>query len=269
MPWVTPDGDISVWHIGGGVQLRPQKTDCTNGTTPVATAVKAARVAAGAPAPIAQIPYSRNPNGPWKMQKILCKTTDSGTLGPCPIDNPTPLSFANGTTLIAHRARGGFGLLVSSHWSGPYQNIDGLSLNATSIPTPTDEFSCEDGFLFHGQRGGIHLLCHCNGVEGYPWDDHGRHAFSPDGINWRWSQERTFPPALTHPDGTNTSHISRQRPQLVFGLAGQVPTHLVTGIAVASTNRPYAWQATCPNGELDAVSKPCDLTCTSLQPILP
>jgi|EP01047_Picozoa_sp_COSAG01_P056026 hypothetical protein len=45
-----------------------------------------------------------------------------------------------------------------------------------------------------------------------------------------------------------------------------VPTHLITGIAVASTNRPYPWQNNC--GELDAVSKPCDLTCTSMQTIL-
>ena len=81
------------------------------------------------------------------------------------------------------------------------------------------------------------MLCHCNGVYGYPWDDHGRHAFSSDGIVWQWSKERTFPPALMHPDGTNTSHISRQRPQLVFD-SGMVPTHLITGIAVASTNRP-------------------------------
>ena len=139
-----------------------------------------------------------------------------------------------------------------------FVNGSGMQLNSTNINSPSDEYSCEDGFLFHGQRGGIHLLCHCNGVYGYPWcvcaracvcvcvcgtapspshflnktlvplwlrDDHGRVAFSRDGITWRWSvvatplndsiflptlilhlsrwsKERTFPPALTHPDGT-------------------------------------------------------------------
>lgn len=270
MPWVTPGGEISVWHIGDGTAHRQPKTGCTNGTTPVGDDVAAAgghSTHAEAPAPISRIPYSSNPDGPWKMMSITC-TSAAGTTRPCPIDNPTPVALPNGTTLLAHRARGGFGLLVAPHWSGPYRNVaSGLDLNSTNIPTPEDEYSCEDGFLFHGQRGGLHLLCHCNGVKGYPWDDHGRVAFSSDGgATWQWSKERTFPPALTHPDGTNTSHISRQRPQLVFG-PGMVPTHLITGIAVASTNRPYSWQAGC--SELDAVSKPCDLTCTAMQPILP
>ena len=61
------------------------------------------------------------------------------------------------------------------------------------------------------------------------------------GVDWAWSKERTFLPSFKHPDGTNTTHISRQRPQLVFG-PGAVPTHLITGIAVASTNRPYVPQ---------------------------
>ena len=85
------------------------------------------------------------------------------------------------------------------------------------------------------------------------------------GINWQWSKERTFLPEFLHPDGTNTTHISRQRPQLIFG-RGMVPTHLITGISVASTNRPNPWQTDC--GELDAISKPCDLTCTSMQTVL-
>ena len=50
-------------------------------------------------------------------------------------------------------------------------------------------------------------------------------------------------------------------PQLIFA----VPTHLVTGIAVGSTNRPYAWQSVCSG--VDAVSKPCDLTCTSMESV--
>jgi hypothetical protein len=153
------------------------------------------------------------------------------------------------------------------------------------VPPPGDEpGGCEDGFLFLGQRGkgrrdedgdgdgdgdgdvGVHLLCHCNGVQGYPWDDHGRHAFSVDGIEWEWSQARTFTPTFTHPDGTNTSHISRQRPQIVFGREGNVPTHLITGISVSSTNRPYPWQAGC--SQLVSVAEGCDLTSTSIQPVL-
>ena len=264
MPWLTPDGDISIWHIGDGTPARrPEQTGCANGTTPVSATETHADLAA--PAPISRIPYSHSPNGPWKTMNVTC-VSSAGAVGPCPIDNPTPVSLTNGTTLLAHRARGGFGLLVAPHWSGPYRNIASGMLNSTNINSPEDEFSCEDGFLFHGQRGGIHLLCHCNGVKGYPWDDHGRVAFSRDGITWRWSKERTFPPALTHPDKTNTSHISRQRPQLVFG-PGNVPTQLITGVAAASTNRPYPWQAGC--SELDAVSKPCDLTYTAMQPILP
>ena len=136
------------------------------------------------------------------------------------------------------------------------------------LDAPEDEFSCEDGFLFRdsGGGGGLHLLCHCNGVRGYPWDDHGRHAYSANGIDWRWSKERTFLPSFTHPDGSNTSHISRQRPQILFG-PGMVPTHLITGISVSSTNRPQPWQEGC--AQLCSVSKPCDLTCTSMQRVLP
>lgn len=266
MPWVTPDGYVSIWHIGNGSLPRPERTGCQNGTTPAGPGPHAAgevpRV--GKPAPISQIPYASSPGGPWRAMSLTC-TTPTGP-GPCPIDNPTPVAMRNGTTLLAHRARGGFGILVAPHWSGPYRNVAaGLSLNSTNVPAPKDEYSCEDGFLFLDRRGGIHLICHCNGMFGYPWDDHGRHAFSLDGVTWRWSRGRTFTPTFTHPDGTNTSHVSRQRPQLVFG-PDQTPSHLITGLAVASTNRPLPWQAGC--GELDAVSKPCDLTCTSIQAIV-
>jgi hypothetical protein len=290
LPWVTPDGGISIWHIGNGTTSRPQHTGCTNGTTPLhAQPATAASNSAGAakatgavgnphPILISHIPYSKGPSGPWRMTAISCNTAAAAgevAPGPCPIDNPSPLSLPNGTTLIVHRAKKGFGVLSAPQWTGPFRNIvGGLALNATNIPIPADEFSCEDGFLFHGQQrggGGIHLLCHCNGVFGYPWDDHGRHAFSADGgVTWRWSKGRAFPPAFIHSDGSNTTHISRQRPQLVFGaLVDGVPTQLITGIAVASTNRPFAWQSDCaPNG-LDAVSKPCDLTATYMQPVLP
>ena len=270
MPWVTPDGDITIWHIGNGSEARPPKSGCTNGTTPLHPEQARGQGRTFAPAPISTIPFSANPAGPWKLMSISCET--AAGQGPCPIDNPTPLSLtANGTTLLAHRARQGFSILVAPHWTGPYKNVAAgdSNLNTTNVHTPDDEYSCEDGFLFRGQQGeagGIHLLCHCNGVKGYPWFDHGRHAYSLDGRQWHWSKERTFLPTFAHPDGSNTTHISRQRPQLVFG-AGWVPTQLITGIAVASTNRPYAWQDNC--NELDAVSKPCDLTCTSMQAILP
>lgn len=277
MPWVTPEGYVSIWHIGNGTKpKRPaRQLNCSNGTTPMpARGPLHHEVTTGASSsspgsvPIAAVPYSSTgPGGPWKMQNITCHHPSAvGGVGLCPIDNPTPVGLENGTTLLAHRARGGFGILAAPHWAGPYRNVvDGWQLNATNIQTPEDETECEDGFLFLGQRGGIHLLCHCNGVQGYPWDDHGRHAYSEDGITWSWSAERTFTTAFLHPDGTNTSHISRQRPQLVFG-PNRVPTQLITGISVASTNRPYPWQAGCQ--ELDAVSKPCDLTCTSMQQIL-
>lgn len=191
MPWVTPEGYVSVWHIGNGTALRPEKTGCNNGTTPLRTVAQSSRALShagpvasadriGAPAPVQRVPYSLHPGGAWKTMEITCDTGAAG-LGPCPIDNPTPLAFNNRTTLLAHRTRGGFGILVAPHWSGPYKNVAGGNLSSTNVPSPDDEFSCEDGFLFHGQRGGIHLLCHCNGIGGYPWDDHGRHAFSRDG----------------------------------------------------------------------------------------
>lgn len=260
MPWVTPDGDIAVWHIGNGNESKPLVSGCTNGTTPAKSGARAQeglgrRV--GTPVPVAAVPYSSNPAGPWRWMNLTCTASD-GTNGVCTLDNPTPVTLPNGTTLLAHRAHG-FGILAAPHWGGPYREV-------TDVPPPEDEFSCEDGFLFLGKHGGVHLLCHCNGVQGYPWDDHGRHAYSADGIEWRWSTERTFPPALTHPDGTNTSHISRQRPQLVFGADG-APTHLVSGIAVASTNRPLPWQQGCKS--LDAVAKPCDLSATVIQSVLP
>ena len=101
---------------------------------------------------------------------ITCETETPAGVGPCPIDNPTPLSLDNGTTLLAHRAKGGFGthslystlnfslivwnfattfvkltgMLIAPHWAGPYRNVaDGLGLNGTNIPVPDDEYSCE------------------------------------------------------------------------------------------------------------------------------
>ena len=264
-----------------------------NGTTPLASPAQSAARAAGtrasqplgAPPPVAHVPYSTNPGAPWKRMPITCHTcgiNGGGGSGPCtcPIDNPTPVAFAKGTTLIAHRTRGGFGVLVAPHWRGPYRNVvRGQDLNFTNIQVPDDEFSCEHGFLFrdarNGMSHGIHLLCHCNGVQGYPWDDHGRHAVSENGADWRWSAGRAFLPAFDHPDGTNTTHVSRQRhqhqpPAAPAGLRAQhavgsdAPGHRDRG---GLHNRPYPWQSGC--GELDAVSKPCDLTCTSMQPVLP
>ena len=177
MPWVTPDGYIAVWHIGNGVlpSGRNLTTGCVNGTTPVHPSNPRA-ISTTSLAPVHQIPYSSSPNGPWKMMNLTC-AQDGGRTGPCTIDNPTPVSLANGTTLLAHRKRGPatgpqFGILVAPHWSGPYRNL-------SSIPPPGDEpGGCEDGFLLLGQRGkggsdgdgdgGIHLLCHCNGMHGYP-----------------------------------------------------------------------------------------------------
>ena len=112
MPWVTPEGDISVWHIGNGTLSRPKRTGCSNGTTPAASTM-GQRAENPHPISISQIPYSSTPSGPWKMMSITCNTAAGP--GPCPIDNPTPVSFQNGTTLLAHRARGGFGILVAPH----------------------------------------------------------------------------------------------------------------------------------------------------------
>jgi hypothetical protein len=143
LPWVAPDGTITVWHIGNDTHLRPhgpEHTGCANGTTPVHTPPgtalspgsglagsgqpQRALVAASRPILVSEVPYSSSPSGPWKRMPITC-ATPSGTppTGPCPIDNPTPVSFPNGTTLLAHRARNGFGVLVAPHWSGPYRNV--------------------------------------------------------------------------------------------------------------------------------------------------
>eukprot|EP01079_Euglenida_sp_SAG-EU17-18_P003709 gene3709-690_t len=258
MPQATRDGFIALWHIGNGTTPRP----------PGPTAPTAPPRPAGPrldPGPIPSVPYSSDPSGPWRQMDLKCHTPEGPGL--CDVDNPTPASFDNGTTLLAHRAKAGFGLLSAPHWSGPYTNINTtLGLRDSNIPFPEGEYSCEDGFLFHGPRG-VHLLCHCNGVYGYPWDDHGRHAFSADGLTWKWSDGRTFLPVFMHPDGTNTTHIARQRPQLVFAPDGTTPTHLITGISVSSTNRPYPWQEPCP--QLSSVTLGCDLTNTAMQSILP
>ena len=289
MPWVTPEGYVAVWHIGNGSHSSrgPPKTGCSNGTTPLNVTENSEETdfvslseSASLVPPLRQIPYSvSGAGGPWKMMEITCENASAPHAAvPCQIDNPTPWSFRNGTTLLAHRgaASGGFNLLVAPHWSGPYRPL------AQMITTPPDETECEDGFLFGDEDSGIHLLCHCNGVRGYPWDDHGRHAYSKNGIDWMWSEERTFKPTFMHTDGTNTSHISRQRPQLVFApkrsgneatsassnSGSIVPTQLITGISVSSTNHPFPWQQSCGT-ELCSISRPCDLTATSMQAVLP
>jgi hypothetical protein len=110
MPWVTPDGGISIWHIGNGRARRPQHSGCTNGTTPLEPGpAAAARNAGGAkatgaagnphPISVSHVPYSEGPDGPWRLVGISCAAAAGGAPGPCPIDNPTPLGLANGTTV--------------------------------------------------------------------------------------------------------------------------------------------------------------------------
>ena len=96
-----------------------------------------------------------------------------------------------------------------------------------------------------------------------------------NGIDWMWSEERTFKPTFMHTDGTNTSHISRQRPQLVFApkrsgnettsaassnSGSIVPTQLITGISVSSTNHPFPWQQSCGT-ELCSISNAMRFDC--------
>ena len=134
MPWPWgeghpdegPDGDVAVtvWHVGDGTRsTRPETTGCPNGTTPLPSS--AARVAGtrpspppGAPPLVARVPCSANPGGLGTWLGSGCVSREGGEAG-CPVDNPTAVAHANGTTLVAHRTWGGFGVLVAPHWSRP------------------------------------------------------------------------------------------------------------------------------------------------------
>lgn len=220
----APDGTYVLWHIGQSDAGRAH--NCSS---------SAEVCASNQPPPLPTdgrefVTYlsATHPAGPWTPRGSAAFTgTGAGWLGW--VSNPSVHFFANGSALLAFRAkvmRGGdnatlpvgeevIGLATSPHWSGPYTLAVGHPIVA----------SHEDPHIWADRRGNLHLLSH--GLT--------NHFFTtPDALGaWTLASAPAYGFGFAWANGTAVTALRRERPQLVFSDDGEMtPLVLTTGVTL-------------------------------------
>lgn len=72
----------------------------------------------------------------------------------------------------------------------------------------------------------------------------GRHAFSLNGISWRYAGEDAWTRNVTFTDGSSIESNTRARPHVILGPAGQ-PSHLTNGLKPTAESD-YVWTVVVP-----------------------
>ena len=103
-----------------------------------------------------------------------------------------------------------------------------------------------DPFLWRDEQGWFHAVFHCRNWNAGPLGDAGGHAFSADGVHWELAPEPAWGLGVQHTDGTNTTFVHRERPQLFIDPDTRAPTALFNGVSLANANQPFPWQRSCP-----------------------
>ena len=234
----------AIFHIGAGVNGTDGGSNCTSDAP-------CCQPADGGPGCAACVPprpprpavTSRPPtggagssvhvsdslSGPWRPLPGL-----TGAASRC--NNPAPALHHNGSLFLMCTSST---LLRSEHGdpAGPWSTVG--SLNRSAAPVP----HLEDASLWVAEDGAFHALFHAFAMKagelcwGKPCDPLPKcagatvsaHAFSADGIAWRWSGEQPYDNEVLLAGGGSKRFATRERPKLLLGADG-VPTHLTNGV---------------------------------------
>jgi len=160
-----------------------------------------------------------NPNGPWiKLPEF----------GGC--NNPAPMFHNNGSLYVACPGR--ILRAICAHM-GIWEQVSEIKypyIYGNGMPGIT-----EDPFLFMDPNNNWHFITHrYNTSQGYP-DRYGEilvsgHAFSENGIDWKFSSEQPYPNYRVYGDNTRKYFATVERPKLVFNKGGW-PAYLVNGVS--------------------------------------
>ncbi len=220
----APDGTYVLFHIGQDDPGRAHncsssaETCASNVPPPLPTDGRGFLTYASAP----------HPAGPWTPRGSAAFTgVGAGWLGW--VSNPSVHFFANGSALLAFRAKvlpGGdnasqrvgeevIGLAAAPHWGGPYALAVGHPIAA----------SHEDPHVWADKRGNLHLLSH--GAT--------NHWFTtPNALGaWTLASAPAYGFEFAWANGTAATALRRERPQLFFSEDGNVtPLVFTTGVTI-------------------------------------
>ena len=197
---------------------------CSNGTTPGARGIQPPSgrwpKPTCPPAHSVHVHYSRSLDGPWhRAGPIRIDATGMPPNGGS--SNPAPHIFPNGTVLLLGRGKDvehvngtkvvehNIFLYSANHWNATYRWVpsDG---EGGAISVGDGQRLTEDPTFWRGRRG-FHILFHSH--------PNLSHAWSTDGLHWRWSAALIGP--ATQPGGDN------ERPRVLLDAEGDVALLLV------------------------------------------
>lgn len=164
--------------------------------------------------PGSQIHKSIHPGGPFSP-------VQAGGWNGC--NNPSPFVAPNGTLFVVCTWSIRHAPKPEGPWSKP------IPLH----PPNKKDRHWEDPFLFIDKRDNFHILSHTYSMLPYPSNAISGHAYSPDGINWIFSDVEPYGNVITRIDGTKQSFATLERPKLVFADKSDphTPTHLINGVS--------------------------------------
>eukprot|EP01062_Namystynia_karyoxenos_P021972 TRINITY_DN183_c1_g1_i1.p1 TRINITY_DN183_c1_g1~~TRINITY_DN183_c1_g1_i1.p1 ORF type:complete len:423 (+),score=140.41 TRINITY_DN183_c1_g1_i1:65-1270(+) len=179
-----------------------------------------------------------SPDGPWHpLPSIGC-------------NNPAPAFHPNGTLYCVCNS-GGFQVWrTDDPAAGDWAKLGALDFPASwgGKGSPDAEYlRNEDPYLYFDRSGNFHLLVHRYDYrDGYPPNPNqtepvlvSGHAFSADGVDWRFSDTQPYNNWVDYTDGTRQYFATWERPHLVFNEGGE-PTHLVNGVSPVWGDPPCA-----------------------------
>jgi hypothetical protein len=193
-----------------------------------------------------KVAFAQTLSGPWKLANVTVPGLPA-TITRSICDNPSPtlrqnLSSSTGYTIyLAYRFDGKIGLIQAERPEGPWSNA-GLSKGNTQLGPALNPGHpiVEDPYLWtsmtKGNTGSFHMMFH-----DYAGIWTGAHAFSPTGEYGTWKMstrhakgQGAYNTTVEFTDGASLSFMRRERPELIFGDAGEV-THLLSGVERAKT----------------------------------
>ena len=257
----APDKTHLIYTIFEGTS--PQSCNpylaCTSGTTPGGEGLHPpagwpAANCTGGPGARGVLHYSKSLDGPWTSAgPITYKYSNPGGVPRPPnagTSNPAPYVFPNGTVLLLGRGKdsirnssGTFKqhnifLYRAPSWNATYEWVpsDGVG-GALNVGAGNDGPSTEDPVLYRGRRG-FHIIFHSHPDL--------THAWSEDGLRWRWSKTVSGPPNHMDVGGGDN-----ERPRVVLDSNGDLEWLFVgqLGVDAARTDgaRTAAFKALAPS----------------------
>ena len=166
--------------------------------------------------------------GPWTKSKTQLFPPGLTTEWDSTVTNPAPFFLDDGTAYVFYRGtqwpvsgEERIGLVKATRWDSAYARV-----GDSPIWGPFDDESAfvEDPFVWADARG-VKMLSHGH------WDEAGYYAFAEHVEGpWHFRKDPAYTNVLDMEDGTRTTLVQRERPQLLFDGKGK-PVVLYTGVA--------------------------------------